>query len=186
MTKRIGRIVMAGLLIAGLPAGLSAQARKGGSQAIEIGVDGGFSFGLNTPSTVTFSLPFSNLRAAFPINDRWSLEPSVGFTYLHVGSTAFTTSSSTSALSLLLGAPYLLNGATHHKGLYIRPFAGLTSFSITGAPSTNSFVLGGGIGYRMAATDRMSWRMEANFNHGFGGGDPSALDLLFGLSFFTK
>lgn len=183
MKNSTARVVIAGLLMAALPSALQAQrgtGSSGASQAVEVGVDGGFSFGLNTPSTVTFAIPFQNLRAAFPLNAKWSLEPSVGFNYFHVSGGSIT------ALSLLVGAPYTLNGATRHAGLYVRPFAGLTSASITGAPSQNSFILGGGIGYRMAATDRMSWRMEANFNHGFGGGDPSALDLLFGLSFFTK
>jgi hypothetical protein len=174
------RWLLPALLVAVLPMGLQAQKGGTGSKAVEIGMDGGFSFGLNSPSTVSFDVPFQNVRAGFVLNKQWSLEPSVSFNYFHVSGGSSTN------IALLVGAPYLLNGSTRMHGLYIRPFAGLQSASTTGAPSASSFVIGGGVGYRLPWMDRMAWRFEANFGHGFGGGDPSQLDLTFGTSFFTK
>jgi hypothetical protein len=73
------------------------------------------------------------------------------------------------------------------KGLYFRPFLGVSGASASGAGSNNSGYAGIGGGLKIPFENRrLATRLEGNFAHGFDNGGTNQLGILFGLSYYTR
>jgi hypothetical protein len=178
MIKRLFVLSVATLVFA-TPA--EAQ-RQRTSTPIELGIDGGLLFGLDAPRTTVVALPVQSFRVGFLVTDNLALEPRVGINSIHGGGASVT------AYDFQLGVVYQPDGDRVGKGLYGRPFIGVSGVSVSGpgGNNTNGY-LGLGLGLKIPFADRrLATRMEANYEHGFGGGGSNVIGLLIGLSFFTR
>jgi len=169
------------LVLAALSLGGAATAAA--QRPIELGIDAGVQFDLDDPKTTVIALPIQGLRIGFFLGDRVSLEPSVAFNYIKPsGEDSFST------LGLDASLLYHLSAATDQSRLYIRPVAGLSRVS-GGGETFSQFNIGGGLGVKIPAADRLALRLEANLRHGLESDDlPSgtALGLTIGFSFLTR
>lgn len=164
----------------------SSSASSSSEMPIELGVDGGLSFGLGGTNSVTiFDLPVQSVRAGFFISPEISIEPSLGMTY------ATSSNVSGSAYNLGVGLLYHFSTSRAQNQLYVRPFLNLEGQSnkVNGTSnSATNTIFGAGVGVKLPATDRLSWRLEANIGHNsnnnFDNSD-NRLGLLFGVSYFT-
>ena len=178
MIKRLFVLSVATLVFA---APAKAQ-RQRASTPIELGVDGGLLFGLDAPRTTVVALPVQSFRVGFLVTDNLALEPRVAINSIHGGGASVTT------YDCQLGVVYQPAGDRVGKGLYGRPFIGVSGVSVSGAGgNNNNGYLGMGVGLKIPFADRrLATRMEANYEHGFGGGASNVIGLLIGLSFFTR
>jgi hypothetical protein len=162
----------------------SAKAQRSsgrGSTPIELGIDGGVIFGLDNPKVTVVSLPLQDFRIGFLVSPKWEIEPRFNLTSVHGGGFSATD------YSFELGALYQPAGDRVGKGLYGRPFLGLTGTSASGGGSQHNGYGGFGLGVKLPFEDRrLATRMEAAYSHTFGNGGANAIGLLFGLSFFTR
>ena len=173
------------LTIAALSVGAtSAEAQRPARQSsnpIELGIDGGVLFGLDKPSVSVVGLPTQDFRIGFIVAPRWEIEPRFNLTSIHGGGVSATD------YSFAVGALYQPAGDRVGKGLYGRPFIGVSGTSVSGGGSNSNGFAGLGLGLKLPWDDRrMATRMEANYTHGFGNGGGNALGILIGLSFFTR
>jgi hypothetical protein len=157
------------------------SARRAGSSAVELGIDGGVLFGLDDPNVSIVSLPIQDFRVGFLVSPRWEIEPRFSLTSIHGGGISATD------YSFAVGALYQPAGDRAGKGLYGRPFIGLSGTSVSGGGSDSNGFAGVGLGLKLPWNDRrLATRMEANYTHGFGNGGGNAIGILIGLSFFTR
>jgi hypothetical protein len=179
MMKRLLVLSFVALVLAA--PGAKAQ-RQHASNPIELGIDGGILFGLNTPRTTVVALPVQSFRVGFLVSDNLALEPRVAINSIHGGGASVTT------YDFQLGVVYQPDGDRVGKGLYGRPFLGVSGLSVSGAGgNNNSGYMGLGLGLKLPFADRrLATRMEANYEHGFSGGGSNLIGLLLGLSFFTR
>jgi hypothetical protein len=142
-------------------------------------MDGGLTYSFD-PNLLTISLPFQRIRAAFPLEHRLAIEPSLSFTRLSAEG------QSLAALVLGIGALYDLE--TQGSATYARPFFALEYTDPSFGGSQTVFDLGAGVGTRSPIADRLALRIEANLTGRFGaeGGTDGVIGALVGLSFFTK
>lgn len=165
------------LVFVALPA--TAQ-RSQRSTPIELGIDGGVLFGLNTPRTTVVALPIQSFRVGFLVTDNLALEPRAAINSIHGGGASVTT------YDFQLGVVYQPDGDRVGKGLYGRPFLGVSGASVSPGGSNSNGYIGLGVGLKLPFADRrLATRMEANYEHGFGGGGSNIIGVLIGLSFFT-
>jgi hypothetical protein len=152
------------------------------SNPIELGIDGGVIFELNTPRATIVSLPVQSFRVGVLVSDNVALEPRVSINSIHSGGASAT------SYDFQLGVVYQPDGDRVGKGLYFRPFAGVSGLSVSGpGGNNNSSYMGLGVGLKIPIVDRrLATRMEANYAHGFSGGGSNMIGLLLGLSFFTR
>jgi len=162
----------------------SAEAQRSsrrGSSAIELGIDGGVIFGLDDPKVSIVSLPIQDFRIGFLVAPQWEMEPRFSLTSIHGGGI------SASDYSLELGVLYQPAGDRVGKGLYGRPFLGVSGTSVSGGGSDSNGYAGFGLGVKLPFNDRrLATRMEAAYSHTFGDGGANAIGVLIGLSFFTR
>jgi hypothetical protein len=179
MMKRLLVSTTLALLFAA-PAAM-AQRSRGGSTPIELGIDGGIIFTLDTPRATVLALPLQDFRIGFLVSDHLELEPRFALTSAHGGGASATD------YNFELGVLYQPAGDRMGKGLYGRPFFGVSGSSGTGFASSNSGYLGLGVGLKIPFSDRrLASRLEAAYTHGFDNGGLNALGVLFGLSYFTR
>jgi len=179
MMKRLLVSTIAALLLAAPVA--MAQRSRSGSTPIELGIDGAILFGLDAPRATVLALPLQDFRIGFLVSDKLELEPRFNLTSAHSGGASATD------YTFELGVLYQPAGDRAGKGLYGRPFFGVTGSSGTGFPSNNSGYLGLGLGLKIPFSDRrLASRLEAAYSHGFDNGGTNAIGVLFGLSFFTR
>jgi hypothetical protein len=159
----------------------AADAQKNVSRPIELGMDGGISFGFDDPSVTTVSLPVQALRVGFLMNDKVSLEPRFNFNSVSGGGVSIR------SYSLELGALYHLGGYDKGSRLYVRPFAGIVGVGGDLGSGSDGF-MGAGVGIKLPfANRRLATRLEANYGHAFtDGGGSNGLGMLFGLSYFNR
>jgi hypothetical protein len=161
-----------------------AEAQRGshrGSGQIELGIDGGISFGLDNPNVTVVSLPLQDFRFGYFLNDRVEIEPRFSINSVHTDAGSITTYDFEAGLLLQPG------GDRVGKGLYIRPLVGISGVNATGANGNSSGYLGAGFGLKLPFADRrMATRMEANYSHGFSNGGSNVIGVSIGLSFFTR
>jgi hypothetical protein len=171
---------IAGLLVAVslfLPPQLAAQSRP-----IELGTYLGVSFDFGGGSTLTtVSVPTGTLRVGFWMNDRVSVEPNVGFNWLHISGESLTTIDA--ALALL----YHFNADATRARPFVSVFPGLMHFNSDG--STTQFYAGAGLGVLLPMQERLAVRLEGRYYHTFasdevGSGDTAGARI--GFSFFTN
>jgi hypothetical protein len=177
MTKRV--VALSAMLLVLLAPVAKAQ-RSHDAHPIEFGIDGALIFALDAPRYTALVIPMPIFRVGFLITDRVALEPRLQLvTFRGSGQTA-------TDYGLELGLVYSPNGDRVGKGLYARPFVGITGSSVSGGGSTSDGEAGLGIGLKIPFADRrLATRWEANYAHGFGTPSTNAISLLFGLSFFT-
>ena len=176
--KRLLALSMVVLVFAALPAKAQRSQR---STPIELGIDGGILFGLNTPRTTVVALPIQSFRVGFLVTDNLALEPRAAINSIHGGGASVTT------YDFQLGVVYQPDGDRVGKGLYGRPFLGVSGASVSPGGSNNNGYIGLGVGLKLPFADRrLATRMEANYEHGFGGGGSNIIGVLIGLSFFTR
>jgi hypothetical protein len=156
------------------PASLQAQSR-----ALEIGMDGGLEYSFDA-DLLTIAVPFQRVRAAFPMEDRLALEPSLSLTRLSANG------ESAVALAMRVGVLYDLEAT--RGSTYARPFAGFEYADASFADSETVFNLGAGIGTRSSFADQLALRIEASLTGRFGaeGGTDGVIGATVGLSFFTR
>ena len=172
---------IAGLLVA-VAVVFPLSALTAQSRPIELGTDLGVSFDFGGSSTLTtVSIPTSTLRVGFWMTDRVSIEPNVGFTWLHVSGESLTTIDA--ALALL----YHFNADASRARPYITVFPGLTHFNSDG--STTQFYAGAGLGVLLPMQERLALRLEGRYTHlfsGDGGASSDGAAARVGFSFFTN
>ncbi len=179
MMKRLLVLSLATLVFAA-PAAKAQRQRA--STPIELGIDGGVFFGLDAPRTTVVALPVQSFRVGFLVTDNLALEPRAAINSIHGGGASVTT------YDFQLGVVYQPDGDRVGKGLYGRPFIGVSGLSVSGAGgNNNNGYMGLGVGLKIPFADRrLATRMETNYEHGFGGGGSNLIGLLIGLSFFTR
>ena len=154
------------------------------STSVELGIDGGVMFSLDDPKTSIVSLPIQDFRIGFLVSPTWELEPRFNLNSIHGGGASVTT------YSFEAGVLYQPSGDRVGKGLYVRPFLGVTGVKASGggaSASTNNGFGGAGVGLKLPWDDRrLATRLEANYTHGFGDSGGNAIGVLIGLSFFTR
>lgn len=149
------------------------------SRPVELGIDGGITFGLDDPNATLVNLPVQAFRVGFFVNDRVSIEPRFNFTSFSGGGV------SAQSYAVELGALFH-PGGYRGRGLYIRPFGGILGFNSDAGDDSDAY-LGAGVGFRFPFADRrLATRVEGNLSHLFDDGGSTALGILFGLSFFTR
>lgn len=163
-----------------------ASAPASASDAVELGMDGGLSFGLDDPKTTTIRIPVQQIRAGFMLDEKMELEPFGALVYASGGGSSVT------ALNVGAGLLYHFQTVRSMPQVYVRPLASLMFASLDtgvgGSTSTTQFAFGAGLGVKRPFSDRLSWRFEGNFTHALASGDALAetsINLLAGLSFFT-
>ena len=179
MTNR--SVVLVALLLAAAAPSTEAQ-RSRGSRPIELGIDGGVTFGLDAPRVHVVALPIQNFRIGFPITNKIALEPSFHLNSIHgQGGGSLTT------YAFEVGLVYSPDGDRVGKGFYGRPFLGVAGVNVSGAGDDNNGYAGIGAGLKLPFDDRrLATRLETNYSHGFGNGGSNQIGLLIGLSFFTR
>jgi hypothetical protein len=180
MMKRLLVLTIATLAVAA-PAAEAQRSSRGGSTPIELGIDGAILFGLDNPRATVLVLPLQDFRIGFLVSDKFEIEPRFNLTSVHSGGASATD------YNFELGVLYQPAGDRAGKGVYGRPFVGISGSSGTGFASDNSGILGLGLGLKIPFSDRrLATRLEAEYAHGFSNGGNNVIGVLFGLSFFTR
>jgi hypothetical protein len=180
MMKRF--LILGALSLALTAAAAEAQrASHHDSGPIELGIDGGVTFGLGNGSGTVVSLPTQVFRLGYFLSDDVEIEPRVSINSISGGGASVT------AYSMEAGVLFQPAGDRVGKGLYLRPFLGVSGVNVSGGGgNNNSGYAGAGFGLKLPFADRrLAARMEANYAHGFSGGS-NLIGLLIGLSFFTR
>lgn len=181
--KRLASLVTLALAASAAPTILSAQAPAPASTTIELGIDAGIATTLGGDYHITtVSIPTSSVRAGFYINDRVSFEPTLSLNSMSGGGDRVTTYDA--AIGVLLHG----HGERVGAGVYVRPFAGITGYSASGASSETQTYLGGGLGVSIPFAQRMATRLELAYQHGFKTNfidGNNVLAATIGLSFFN-
>lgn len=177
------RLVVLSVVVLTLTAS-AAQAQRSsqrGSRPIEFGIDGGVSFGMDNPRVTVVGLPAQDFRVGILMTPRLALEPRFSINSIHGGGGSVTT------YAFEAGLVYSPAGDRVGKGLYGRPFMGISGASVSPGGSNNSSYAGLGVGLKLPFADRrLATRMETNYAHGFSNGASNQIGLLIGLSFFTR
>ena len=141
-------------------------------------MDSRLSFGFDTPKVTTLSIPAASFRAGYFASDVLSIEPFFSFNHVSVQG-----GGSGSVYQLGVGGLYHLSPNRTKSQIYVRPF--LTLVGASGGGASNSDVgIGVGAGMKWPKLGgRMALRGEANIQ---AINNNTSLNLLFGLSFFTR
>jgi hypothetical protein len=174
------KILVFTLILASSAGVAGAQRNSRGSNPLELGIDGGINFIFANPTVTILSLPAQDFRLGFILNNSWEAEPRVGLNSIHSNGASLTT------YQLALGLLWHPGANPTGKGVYVRPFVGMTGVSGSGV-SNNNGLLGVGLGAKIPFGDhRLATRVEANYAANLGNGGNNQIGLLFGLSFFTR
>lgn len=192
------------------PRALHAQGRAG---SVELGIDGGAEFSnvneldreegqddVEFGDRTRFSLPLARFRVGYHVSDHVAIEPSVRVDYDKIedprddsDEADITQKDFLVALSTLFhfnGDPY----KTVPYGI-IRGSFNVTDIDVGDADlendTRNQFGVGGGIGLKLPATDRLDVRLEATYEYRFQHKSdlaPASNNYQFaaGFSFYTK
>lgn len=177
------RLFVLGALVLALtaPAAGAQRASHRSSGQIELGIDGGITFGLDDPTFTVVALPTQSFRLGYFLSDNVEIEPRFSINSVSVSGGSLT------LYSLEGGVLFQPHGDRVGNGLYLRPFAGFSGVSVSGPGDSNSGHAGVGLGVKLPFADRrLATRMEANYAHGFSGGGTNTIGVLIGLSFFTR
>lgn len=178
MTKRFA--VLVALLLA-LTAPAAEGQRSRGSRPLEFGIDGGAFFGLDDPNVTVVALPIQSFRVGFHMTNKVAIEPAMQLTSVHGGGASATD------YAFQVGLVYSPGGDRAGKGLYGRPFVGISGERTPGPNDDNDVFMGLGVGLKIPFVDRrLATRMEVNYSHGFSDPSTNVIGLLIGLSFFTR
>jgi hypothetical protein len=181
MTKRLISFGFLALVLSA-PVAIAQRSGERGPIPIEFGIDANLDFGLNDPHTTVLIIPAPIIRVGFIMSDNIELEPRLAFTSAHVsGFGSFTD------YTFELGVLYQPAGDRVGRGLYFRPFIGVSGSNDSEIGNDNSGYAGAGVGLKIPfAQRRLATRMEAAYAHGFESDATNAVALILGLSFFTR
>jgi hypothetical protein len=175
------KIVALAVVSFALTASVAHPQRSQSSSPVELGIDGGITFGLDNPKVTIVSLPTQDFRVGFLVTNNVELEPRFSLNSIHANGASVT------AYTIAVGLVYSPDGDRVGNGFYGRPFLGISGASVTGGGSNNNGFAGLGLGLKIPFADRrLATRMEANYAHGFGNASTNEIGLLIGLSFFTR
>ena len=179
-------LALLALTIASSASAQRTRARNADQRALwELGMDAGLQFELSVPAggtkTTSLSVPVPSVRAGVWASDVLSIEPFLGIQRVSGGGTSVT------GYTIGVGGLYHFSPSRTQSQLYVRPFLFLqgASFSGGGGSNSNSDV-GVGVGAGMKwpkLGGRLALRGEANIATV---NSVTALNLLFGFSFFTR
>jgi hypothetical protein len=149
------------------------------ARAWELGMDAALSLGLDDPNVTVLQVPVANFRAGTLINDVFAVEPFFSLQTISGGGNTLTT------YQLGVGGLYHFSTNRARSQVYVRPFVGIVGINTDAAGGDNSDVaVGVGAGMKWPKLGgRIAWRGEANFS---AVGDQTALNFLWGLSYFTR
>lgn len=159
----------------------TAQA-QGTQNPVEVGIDAQISFGLDDQGT-SIAIPAQKVRAGFMISPVMTIEPSLGF--YRISNDGSSASSTALDVSLL----YHFSPDRMARQFYVRPVIGINraSVDIDGAgDSQTDMNIGVAGGMKLPLMDRVGARFEAEFRNYMSDPSVSALNLNFGLSYFTR
>lgn len=157
----------------------TARASQSQSKVWELGFDAGLTFGLDDPNVTLLQIPVANFRAGIHTSDVLSIEPFGSINYAKVEGVpdAFTD------YTLGVGGLYHFSKSRTQSQLYVRPFLALIGGSAGGVSDSNVGV-GVGLGMKWPKLNgRMALRGEGNI---LSVNSNTAINFLFGLSFFTR
>jgi hypothetical protein len=178
MTKKLALLGV--LLFAAVAPSAEAQ-RQRGSRPIEFGIDGGILFGLDDPNVTVIALPLQVFRVGFLMSEKVSIEPTMALTSFRGDG------GSSTDYTFGVGLLYSPGGDRVGKGLYGRPFVGLSGRNSSGPNDDSNAFVGLGVGLKIPFADRrLATRMEANYSHAFSDPGTNVIGLIIGLSFFTR
>lgn len=163
----------------------SAQAQQRSSQnPVEVGVDAQIGFGLDDQGT-SISIPAQKIRAGFMLSPVMTIEPSLGF--FRISNDGSSISNTAVDVSLL----YHFSPSRAVRQFYVRPVIGLQRTSFTDndldvSEAETDLNIGVAGGMKVPLMDRVGARFEAEFRNYMTDPSQSALNLNFGLSYFTR
>ena len=191
-------VCIAAAVAVAAPSMLVAQSPR----PIELGIDAALVRESTDDATGTsFRVPVGRFRVGFPLSNALSLEPSIAFAYgrstFESPTTGEDITSSGTGYELDLGLLYHFRTDRSAMQPYLRPFLGVhgSNTETDGGfeSSIRQLAVGGGIGFKFPATDRLATRLELGFSHeaeddSDDGRGPSrnSFYLAVGLSFFTR
>ena len=164
-----------------------AGAQPTASRPIEVGVDGGITYGLGS-GTMVVTLPGQQLRVGFFRSDVVSIEPAAALNYGR--GRRFNSLTVRGELGVL----YHLSPDRTARQTYVRPFVGLdynrfeTEDGPGGQPtdgSSGNSELGVGVGVKLPVTSRLTVRLEGSYSRSDLSGS-GVLGLTTGISFYAR
>ena len=178
--RQVGFALLALLLVSASASAQRPRARTSAAQRSiwELGFDSQLAFGFDTPKVTVLSIPAASIRAGYWASDVLSIEPFFSLSHVSVQG-----GGSGSAYALGAGGLYHFSENRAKSQIYVRPF--LTFVGTSGGGASNSDV-GVGVGAGMKwpkLGGRIALRGEGNIETI---NNNTALNLLFGLSFFTR
>lgn len=178
------RAIAAATALLGLAATGAQAQQRAGQNPVEVGVDAQIGFGLDDQGT-TISIPAQKIRAGFMVAPAMTIEPSLGF--FRISGDGGSISTTAVDVSLL----YHFSPSRAARQFYLRPVIGVqrTSFSdddldVSEADTDMNIGVAGGM--KVPLMDRVGARFEAEFRNYMSEPSVSALNLNFGLSYFTR
>jgi hypothetical protein len=175
---RIRATITAFALLAVASTGAQAQ------NPIEVGIDAQIGFGLDDQGT-SINIPAQKVRAGFMLTPAMTIEPSLGFVRLS------NDGSSISGTAIDVSLLYHFSPSRAARQFYIRPVVGLQRSSFSDddtdvSESNTDLNIGVAGGMKIPLMDRVGARFEAEFRNYMNDPSVSALNLNFGLSYFTR
>jgi hypothetical protein len=161
------------------------------SRLLEWGADAGLSFGLSTPKTTTLALPYDARLGFYLQGDQLSIEPATSLQYQS------TDGGHSTLWDMNVGLVYHTSTIRTQQQVFFRPFIGFRNASASFDQGNVTISTGGtqlslGIGAGMKwpiITNRIATRGEIQLGHYFKTNDlpdQTNINLLFGLSFYTR
>ena len=194
--KRLSILVAAAFAVVLMADTASAQTKG----AVEIGVDNGFVVNINSAiesdgftvqesrTDVSFDLPLLFWRLGFFVNETWSIEPGVGFSYLSFGDDNGSLTQLNATANVLYNLP---------SGLFFNAGGTIQWLNIgfggdSDSESFSQFGFGGGLGYRFPViSEQIMLRFAGQYIYLLESEDdglPASSNILgtIGLSVMTK
>src|SRR2546430_6158143 len=135
------RIVVLSVIALALAApAADAQRARGSSDPVELGIDGGVTFGLDDPNVTVVALPAQDFRLGYFVSDKLELEPRFNVNSVHGGGISVTT------YGFEFGLLLMPSGDRVGDGIYLRPFLGVVGISVSGGGGNQHHGEGGGGG----------------------------------------
>ena len=160
---------------------ISAPARAQSGSPVEFGADAALTLVFD-PNVVIVTVPVSEARIGFFVSPKVELEPRFRLVAASGGG------GSTTELGLIVGALFHRSASRALPQTYVRPFAQLSSFRISGGSSSTATSLGVGVGMKRPIGNRFAFRPELNYAHQFDTGNSGTgdrLQLLIGFSVYS-
>lgn len=154
-----------------------------GQQPVELGLDAGFGYKVNSPTAGIASLPVQSFRVGFYAGDQVSIEPRLRWNLIN-----FENENSLNSLNTEIGVLIHFSPDRNRPQPYFRPLAAMEVFNGGGGTMSQASI-GGAIGVKLPVRDRFAVRLEGGFRRAFESDDFAESSTIFvqvGFSFFTR